>query len=294
MNIENLRYFIAVAEAESLHKASDALNITQPALSKAIRHLEAEMGVALFTRSARGMVLTDAGQVMLERAVPLYQQWARLRDDVLSTVYQAPVKLGALPSLAAYYLPRRMTNLPPSVKFGGLAVYSTTEDGLAALAAGELDALVAQAGPETPTYWQRDLFTEPYCVLTSADHPLATATALTLAEVSHYPLTMHPPGCDVRSAVTHAYQQNGLTCDIALEVPFNESIMGFVAAGVGIAIVPKLMGDQAIRLGLAAIPVADETLSRRIVLTARQAAVGRSLVDWLHADTPRIHTVPDG
>ena len=107
MNLRALRYFVAIADAGSLTAAAAAISIAQPALSRQLRELEANLGVQLLQRSARGVLLTSAGvsvyesaQRMLAEAGRVRQHLARLQDSAVATV-----ALGASPTLARVLLP---------------------------------------------------------------------------------------------------------------------------------------------------------------------------------------------
>ena len=82
MNIRQLHYFLQVAEQKSFTRAAAVLHVAQPALSRSVRALEADLGVALFERSERGVALTDAGHLLKRRAADLLAEFAHVRDEV--------------------------------------------------------------------------------------------------------------------------------------------------------------------------------------------------------------------
>ena len=82
MDFRQLRTFACVAELGSLSKASDTLRVAQPALSRQIKLLEHELRTELFTRNGRGMVLTDAGRLLLARTSGIVRQIDQIRDDI--------------------------------------------------------------------------------------------------------------------------------------------------------------------------------------------------------------------
>src|SRR6201996_9023070 len=101
MDFRQLRTFSCVAELGSLSKASDRLRIAQPALSRQIKLLEHELRIELFTRNGRGMLLTAAGQLLLDRTTGLVRQIEQVRDD-LQSVGGSPsgrVVLGLVPTV---------------------------------------------------------------------------------------------------------------------------------------------------------------------------------------------------
>ncbi len=149
MELRHLRYFVAVAEAESVTKAAIRLHLSQPPLSRQIRDLEEELGVTLFHRTARSLRLTPAGRAFLADAravlVAADEAIARVRA---SAGGPRTIEVGYAPTLTAHFLPRaldefRRLHAPARVR---LHDYSTAEM-LAGLAGGQLD-LTLQSPPE--------------------------------------------------------------------------------------------------------------------------------------------------
>jgi LysR family transcriptional regulator, nitrogen assimilation regulatory protein len=108
MDLRTLRYFVYVAEARSFSKAAVQLRIAQPALSRQIRKLEDEVGIALILRTRRQLELTDAGLLMLQRAHSLLRQAAQTADDVRahSLRIQGTLTLGVSPTICEALVPR--------------------------------------------------------------------------------------------------------------------------------------------------------------------------------------------
>lgn len=105
MNLRALRYFVAIADAGSLTAAAAAISIAQPALTRQLRELEADLGVQLLQRTPRGVLLTQAGvtlyesaQRMLAEAARVRQELARRQDTTMTTVV-----LGASPTLCVFW-----------------------------------------------------------------------------------------------------------------------------------------------------------------------------------------------
>src|SRR3569833_954757 len=102
MDFRQLRTFACVAELGSLSKASDTLRVAQPALSRQIKILEHELRTELFTRNGRGMVLTDAGRLLLARTSGIVRQIDQIRDDIQSSKGppSGQVVLGLVPTVS--------------------------------------------------------------------------------------------------------------------------------------------------------------------------------------------------
>ncbi|MFC3337975.1 LysR family transcriptional regulator [Paracandidimonas soli] len=112
MNLRALRYFVAIADAGSITAAADIVSVAQPALSRQLRELEAEMGVALLVRGARGVRLTPDGVAFYESAVRILSEAARVRQrlSMRPNTRLRQVTLGVSPTLAGLLLPGLMGN----------------------------------------------------------------------------------------------------------------------------------------------------------------------------------------
>src|SRR5262249_55924536 len=145
MELQQLRYFIAVAEAGSFSGAVEPCGVTQPALSQQIARLEAELRHPLLERLGRRVRLTDAGRVLFDRAQAILaavdDTQRRLREaDGLSGCRLA---IGAIPTIAPYFLPRALDRFLSRYSEVELTVHEdVTRNLIAATLAGELDLAV--------------------------------------------------------------------------------------------------------------------------------------------------------
>jgi LysR family hydrogen peroxide-inducible transcriptional activator len=171
-----LRYFAALAETLHFGRAAARCQVTQPALSMQIRELEAELGVMLVERTTAGVFLTAAGVDVAERArgvllaVQDLVDLARHRDRVLA----GPLRLGVIPTIGPYLLPRVLPRLHASFPEVQLSLHeSQTEHLLDALIAGDLDLLVLALPVGRDELATRALFDDAFNLAVAADHPLA-------------------------------------------------------------------------------------------------------------------------
>ena len=129
MDIRQLRTFSCVAELGSLSKASDTLRVAQPALSRQIKLLEHELRAELFTRNGRGMVLTEAGRLLLARTAGIVRQIDQIRDDIQSSggPPSGRVVLGLVPTVSCVIsarLARRTVESYPGISLCIVESYS--------------------------------------------------------------------------------------------------------------------------------------------------------------------------
>jgi LysR family transcriptional regulator, transcription activator of glutamate synthase operon len=282
MDIEWLQSFLVTSRLKSLSKASQLLNISQPALSKQIRNLENYYGVEFFNRSPQGVELTEEGKLFEHRIQPLWHELESLKNDVLNIQHLTSVRIGVLPSLATNYLPQEILKLKKMGIHVEMVVLNTSQDILSALKMDHIDVGILQRTKNPPrTYWHRDLFQEAFHAAIPVGHPLYFNKELRLSDLAEEPLIVHPKQCDIRQSILKAYESHHLSPIFALEVDFGESIVGFVKAGAGIAILPEMITQQINTSKLAIIPIKDFIVNRTLSLIAKKQSVGKKVFQLL-------------
>ncbi|MBB6693668.1 LysR family transcriptional regulator [Cohnella xylanilytica] len=286
MHIEFIHSFLVTAECGSIARASEKLSLTHPALSKQLRSLEAYYGTLLFRRSPGGVELTEAGRRLRERVRPLYEEWQSIRQELADANGPRRIRLGALPSLAAHYLPPRM----PGAEGLGLAiepVVAPTSDELRGLLqAGAVDAVLCEPSaaalpPSRPAVWSASLFEEPFCLVAHREHLLAREASVGVAQLRDQPLVLHPPGCGIRRLFAGLCRAHGFEPTIKVEANFGDFLLGYVAAGSGLTLVPRLVAESLRHPDLVAVPIREEGAKRQIVLAAARRETGRALLPAL-------------
>jgi DNA-binding transcriptional LysR family regulator len=244
MELRHLRYFVAVAEECHFGRAAARLHIAQPPLSQQIRQLEDELGVTLLNRSTRKVELTPAGQVYLERA-----------RTVLAAVSAAGVEAGRVAAgeigrltigftgSATYELLPTLTRVLRA-DFPGIELdlkgEMLTPDQVSALQDRTLDI-----GFLRPPVHARDLVVrllrrEPLIAVLPETHPLAASDTVRLAKLRDEPFITYPSHnrSVVYDAVLEACQRVGFSPAKVQEVAETSTLVAFVAAGLGVALVP--------------------------------------------------------
>src|SRR3546814_4083286 len=180
MNLRDLRYLAAVAEHRHFGKAAEACFVSQPTLSTQLKKLEQELGVQLVERNPGHILLTEAGERVLERA----QVMLRAADDIRSIARRAAdpdaasLRIGLIPTLAPYLLPHVVPELHerfPKVEL--LLVEEKTEVVLQRLREGRLDAGVLALPVPDEHLHVEPLFEEDFLLAVPCEHHLATTTA---------------------------------------------------------------------------------------------------------------------
>ncbi|WOS42755.1 LysR family transcriptional regulator [Xanthomonas rydalmerensis] len=249
MELRHLRYFVAVAAAQSVTKAAAHLGIQQPPLSQQIRDLERELGVELFQRTPRSVRLNDAGRVFLADAQAIL---AAADDAVVRVRRAAQGQLGRLvmgyTSSAALHplVPRILRAFREGYPQVALDVREHATDGLfRAVRAEEMDAAFVRAPAErfAPLH-AITLAEEAVVVALPRGHRLSAATdALALEELAteEFVLYRSPDGPGILDVLSAACHRAGFAPRAVATVPRLLSAAAMVAAGQGVAIMPMAL-----------------------------------------------------
>lgn len=250
MDLRQLRYFLAVADAGHITRAAEQLGIQQPPLSQQVRALEARLGLTLFERHARGVALTAAGRLLQAEARRLVEQADALQRRMAQVAAgrQGPLRLGFTSSAAAHaFLPRVLRACRqqyPGIKLE-LAEFNAAELTEAILAA-RLDcgflrvpvALPESLGLET-------LFDEPVLLVLPNDHPAVPPPGrpvpLQALRDEGFILVRRPGAPGLYSELLALCRKAGFEPRVVAEVPRMLTNLNLVAAGAGISVVPASM-----------------------------------------------------
>jgi DNA-binding transcriptional LysR family regulator len=277
VQLQQLRYFLAVEETRHFTQAADNLGVAQPTLSKQIHTLEATLGAPLFERVRGAVSLTAAGQTLLPLAQRMIADADAAREAVQDIVglRRGEVRLGATPSLCSSLVPEVLRTFRAA--FPDIQLYvneGSSQDLIENLLAHTLDlALIVQPdrgvneGLETAP-----LLRESLVVASVASAPPPTVNPrIALAELEHTPLVMFRAGYDIRGVTLEACRAAGFTPKFAVEGGEMDAVLAFVEAGLGVALVPSMV--LANRPLLRATPLAPPGMRRTIALAHRKRSV---------------------
>ena len=285
MELRHLRYFVVVAEELHFRRAAERLHMSQPPLSQQIRALEEEIGVQLFTRNQRRVELTAAGAAFLVRA-----------REILAAVEDAArqarrVQRGEVGRLAVGFVGSAMYSFVPELLQAfreqspditlRLQELDTTEQ-LRQLEDGRLDVGFIRAPRSHPVLTFETLLREPVVAALPDLHPLAAQMTLTLEDLRGEPLVLLTravaPG--LRGALDFAIERLGGEDNIVQEAAEMQTVIGLVAAGVGVSVVPDSV-RALMRRGVSYRPLDGEAPGVRLEMAWRAADVSPVLAAFL-------------
>lgn len=246
LRFRHLQMLLALQRCGSLRGAADALSLTQPALSKALGEVEAMLGLALFTRTARGLTPTAAGLATIRSAGWMLAELEHARREALDGAQAtAIVRVGAPPFVAQTFLPgvfQRLRQCDPPVRIELLE--ERVPALVKALDAGELDALITSYPTPTPraaaaALRYENLFDAEYAVIAPTGHPLTRARRVDWHRLAREPWIMPAWSSMVRRALEDAFMRAGATPPTpVIESTSPITNLSLVAAGLGVGMVP--------------------------------------------------------
>lgn len=269
VDVRQVEVVLAVIDQGGISRAAQALGITQPSVSQAVRKLEDELGVALFRKAGRSVELTDIGRAFEGPARAVVRSLATLEATVAAhrELAAGVLRIGTLPTLAATLAAnviaafrqaypavavqiadeRRPARLLDMVSDGRVELafseYSTRRAGLVSVSLGRQE-LVAVLPPGTRVPRRR---------------------GLPIEELAQRPLVLAPPGTSVREQVTAACEQVGVTPWVAVEVPQRDAIVPLVVAGAGMTVAPPEQAREAAAAGAVVVSL-DPPMWRELSL----------------------------
>ena len=249
LDVRRLKVLREVAARGSFSAAADALHFTQSAVSQQIAALEREAGTTLVERNARGVRLTEAGEILVRHTDVIL---ARLADaeaelEALSGLKAGRLRLAAFPSAASSIAPEaiaRFRALHPSVELS--MIPAEPDEGEEKLRAGEVDiALTIETTwgeCETDRTFERtQLLDDPMFVCLPRDHHLASKAKLRLEDLRDESWLLGTTGsCPDASIFLRACERAGFEPTIGFNSDDYAAIQGFVAAGIGVSLIPDL------------------------------------------------------
>jgi LysR family hydrogen peroxide-inducible transcriptional activator len=302
MELHQLRYFVATAEAGSVSRAARRCRVAQPSLSLQVRKLERTLGSPLFDRHGRGMALTDAGHALLPRARAIL---AAVRDaeenlgrDVDRGLGRAAI--GAIPTIAPYLLPPALRTLRRELPGCELVIREDLTDHLIeALLDNHIDCAIMSTPPPSShgliTF--ETLADEELVVLAPADSRLSAEHIVAMADLRQQPiitlLDMHCLGQQIEGFCT----SRGLAPKVVCRTAQIQTIIEMVGLGLGISIVPEMavIGQARLKSSWARLRTARPHRPITAVWRRdRQHAVAATrLVDIIRRNLARgLHTLP--
>jgi len=243
MELHQLRYLCAIVDTGSFSRAAEFCHVAQPSLSQQISKLEDELGTRLFDRLGRSIRLTDAGRTFLPHARNVLHQTelARYEVDGRRRDARGTVAVGVIPTIAPYFLPKRIAAFTRKFPEATLRIVEETTPVLVeSLRSLTVDLAVLSLPLRHREFEIVPLMTERLYAALPPDHPRATAESITLRDLRGEPFVLLRDGHCFRGIALGMCERARVKPRVAFESGQFSSLLGMVAAGVGVTLVPEM------------------------------------------------------
>lgn len=273
--LRQLQFLIALAEHGSFSRAAEAVFVTQPTLSAAIKELEMILGTVLVERGARGAALTPAGEVVLERA---RRVMAEAEDLVIAAQaagepLTGPFKLGVIPTIAPFLLPRVLPALRAlHPKLEVFLREDLTDRLFDALRERRLDAALVALPYEAPMIETKAIWSDEFLFACPPDHRLAGAGKLSPSDLADEPLLLLEDGHCLRDHALSVCSTGSARSDFA--ATSLHTLVQMVKSGLGATLLPRMAVDAGLvdQMGLAVLPFDPPVAGREIGVAWRKGS----------------------
>ena len=261
MTVNQLRSFLAVARRQAISHATRELALTQSAVSRQILALEASLGVSLFTRRGRRLLLTEAGEVLQQHALHVVQALSDARDSIdgIKGVVRGQLRIAAASTVGTYVLPRVLGEF--KVRYPGIEIRLSIinkEQVMRGLLASSWELGFVGPPVTIPGLVAHDYVRDEMTLIVAPQHRLARRATVSVRELGGEPFILREKGSGTRQMIEAEMQRVRFTLREAMEFGSTEAVKEAVAANLGVSIVSAHAVRQEVRLGrLCSVRIAD-------------------------------------
>jgi LysR family hydrogen peroxide-inducible transcriptional activator len=285
MELDQLRYFVAVARAGTFTHAAEQEGVTQPALSQQVQKLEVSLGVLLFERRGRSVRLTRAGELLLPQARSLLRRAADAKQSLAEATNQTSGRLavGAIPTVMPYWLAPRVASFRsryPDVDLN--LVENLTARLIEGIQTGDLDAAIISLPITMPDIICSDLFREDLLFVLPKDHRLAALPRIDPRRIAGEHLLILREGHCFRKQALGACRRGLREPGTVFESDQFSSVFALVAGGFGITVAPRMAVQHA--KGCRCVPITGNPARRIGYAQIRRPHVPpaqKAFISWL-------------
>lgn len=292
LEIKELRSFCMVAKLGSFSLASEALGLGQPAVTKHVKRLEAEIGRELFSRDTRPLQLTAAGSNLFRMAEPLVEGLESLSNPA-PLAASPPVVIAVPHGFIGYVLPEAVRDLRAAHPSARVRIRSVTkEEAFELVQSGAVDFAIAPDMVGSRRFDFTPLFPSERILITPKDHPFVSNPPRSLKDVAQYPLILPRFQTQTRALLESEFRRLGVAYDIVVELDSMDLLERYVELGLGLAVGLRGAATTEARIPLGIVSL-DRFLPSEIVGVVRNRT--RPLSDYAEALIARLKaaaTVP--
>ncbi len=269
MDIRHLEYFSEVARHLSFTKAAATLHVSQPSISKAIKHLEEELGVSLFYRS-KELELTDAGKAVLINAKNVLQAFHNLTSELtdIMELKKGEIRIGIPPIIGAAFFSKLISRFKEAYPH---VVISLDEVGSKSIKQGveegSLDiGLVCNLPDSIGNFEMVRVINDPLMLIAHKENPLAEKDAVDLSALENEPFILYRQDFTLHDRILEECSKNGFTPNVVCQSSQKDFMIEMVEAKLGIALLPGKIASSITNPHIHALPLTNSSISLELGL----------------------------
>lgn len=288
MNIHQVRIFNIAAKTLSITKTARSMNLSQPSVSIQIKDLEDSLGVRLFDRINRKIVLTDAGKIFFDYS----QKLLGLIDEINAVMMgfsagdAGRIILGASSTVGVYVLPRFLGEFKERYPKAEISLHIMNRKEAAQLClSGELDFAFMQDPPRHPDLTSEPFMKDELVIVCSPRHRWASRGFLTMKVLTSEPepIILREEGSGTRWLIENVIRRYGIEKKVTMEMSSSEGIKRAVEANLGVAVLSRNVVSNEVNAGtLIALPIRDLNTQREFFLVRNRKRASIPLVERFH------------
>lgn len=269
MELKQLQYFMAICEEHHFTRAAEKMGVSPPNISQQIRRLEEELGVLLFDRVGKTIVLTEAGAILHEHGAAVFGHLQQASDAIadLKQMQGGSLSIGVLPGDADHMFTLLLSfhQTYPTISLSLLETMKVTEQ--------VLDRSIDFGVTIGPVIDERltsiPLFHEEFSLAVSMNDPLATECFIPLNKLNHMKMVMFPPDHQYRKLIDRFCMDKGFTLQPHMVTTTISSLLQMVQSGVGTCVLPRMLLDNLHNSDIKVVHLRNPTPSQDICLIYR-------------------------
>jgi len=291
MNLREMAYLVAVADLHNFSKAAEQCNVSQPTLSTQIKKMEEWLGVKIFERNNKRVMITEEGQDIVQSAKKILQEVERIKEiaECSHNPFAGKFRLGAFPTLSTYIFPDivpQIKKIMPDLRL--ILIEEKTAVLMDSLHKGEIDAALIALPVHDDFFNIKTLFDDSFFLAVPSDHPLAEYTEIEIEELASYPLLLLEEGHCLRDNALEICQQHNIAEEQDFRATGLETLRQMVKAGTGITLMPEIAINKH-ETEIRYIPFTEPTPHRSIGLVYRKTSTKKEIIQKVEDILKNLH-----
>lgn len=273
MDIRHLQYFVEAARFQSFTKAAQSLYITQPTISKMIKNLEEELGVVLFERVGKKIVLTDAGSILLAQAQRMVQSFSQMNASLseLMELKAGHIRIGLPPMVGVSFFPRIIGQFREKHPKVTMQLFEHGAKKVEAdVGSGELDIGVILLPTNEEKFESFCFVRQSLMLVVPPSHKLAARDEVSLMELKEEPFLLFHEDFTLHDRIIAECEKLGFRPDVVYKSTQWDFISEMAAANLGIALLPEAICRELDRERLRVIPLTSPSIPWHLAMIWRR------------------------